>query len=463
MNRLQENLWLLAAIIVAVVTTVFTLSYMATDPGHVIVDLGGDGAKNIFTYLYHSMFGHGYWFQGMNYPYGEHIVYTDGQPLLSVTFANLKGITATTALTVLWTLISLSFALAMIYTYKVLREFKVAPLLAIVFAALIIVFSPQMLRLRSHYALSYACVIPMLFYWTTQYYRAYKLKYCVYFFVLGCIMAFLHPYYVGLLLVWVMIFSLGYIFFTKEKLSQKIRYVLPLIVSVIAVLAVVAITMRLTDPITDRPKTPFIDAYELFTRPRQIVTSTLSPIWVFAKERSMIYLLADGGEGYAYIGIATLMTLFILFIVLTRKALKSKQINVFLNEAGIPPIWLFIAFVALLFSMGFPFTLHLPWIKYFFVLKQFRSLGRFSWIFYHIISVYTAIVVSQFFKRKIEQRNYVGGYGVLLIVLTVWGYEASGYIKASRRMADEGKYNYGVYFSINQKNWEQFLQENHRN
>src|SRR4051812_26014633 len=95
----KSKIWLLITVLFAAGLTIFTLSYLVTRPGHVVTALGGDGAKNIFTYLYHSMYGKGYWFEGMNYPYGEHITYTDGQPLLSVLFASMHNVTAETALT----------------------------------------------------------------------------------------------------------------------------------------------------------------------------------------------------------------------------------------------------------------------------------------------------------------------------------------------------------------------------
>src|SRR5665213_2671334 len=155
MDKLRSNSWLLVTVLFAVCLTVFTLSHLVTQPWHVIPELGGDGAKNIFTYLYHSMYGKGYWFDGMNYPYGEHIVYTDGQPVLSVLLTCFKGVTAGEALTVLWLLIGLSYVLAILYLYKILSHFRVAPLAAMLFAGLIGIFTPQIVRLQGHYALSY--------------------------------------------------------------------------------------------------------------------------------------------------------------------------------------------------------------------------------------------------------------------------------------------------------------------
>ncbi|MFI5196952.1 MAG: hypothetical protein ACHQD8_07660, partial [Chitinophagales bacterium] len=154
MAKAKEKIWFSIVIVFAVCLTVFTLSYIVTKPWNMITTLGGDGAKNIFTYLYHSMYGKGYWFEGMNYPYGEHITYTDGQPLLSVLFAYLNNVTAQTALTVLWLLIGLSYVLSIVFIYKILIHFRVEAPVAMIFAGLIGIFTPQLFRISGHYALA---------------------------------------------------------------------------------------------------------------------------------------------------------------------------------------------------------------------------------------------------------------------------------------------------------------------
>lgn len=50
------------------------------------IPLGGspDALKNYYTPWYHAKFDTSYvWFNGMNYPFGEHVTYTDCQPLVA--------------------------------------------------------------------------------------------------------------------------------------------------------------------------------------------------------------------------------------------------------------------------------------------------------------------------------------------------------------------------------------------
>src|ERR1044072_169893 len=62
----------------------YMLFHIIISPGHVLINDGGDAIKNYYTYLYQVLYGDGWHSMSMNYPFGEHVVYTDGQPLLAV-------------------------------------------------------------------------------------------------------------------------------------------------------------------------------------------------------------------------------------------------------------------------------------------------------------------------------------------------------------------------------------------
>src|SRR5258708_5825721 len=108
MTKTQQRIWLFLTFLFAIGIVAITFPQILMNPGHVVPNLSGDGGKNMFAYLYHILYDKGLWFSGMNYPYGEHILYVDGQPLLSVTLSYFKGISISQALTVMWYLILLS-------------------------------------------------------------------------------------------------------------------------------------------------------------------------------------------------------------------------------------------------------------------------------------------------------------------------------------------------------------------
>ena len=80
----------------------------------------------------------------------------------------------------------------------------------------------------------------------------------------------------------------------------------------------------------------------------------------------------------------------------------------------------FASFVLLLFSMGYPFKLGgegildaIPFIK------QFRSPGRFAWVFYFVATIGSTIILSKYFLVKVN--NYVRNtlVSAILILFTV--------------------------------------------
>lgn len=414
--------------------------------------------KNTFVYLYHSIYGKGYWFDGMNYPYGEHIVYTDGMPFLTVTLAHIPGITVPVAMTILWWLLALSYLLAVAYVYKILVHYRVRIPIAILFAALIVFFSPQLFRLRSHYGLAFACVIPMLFYWTTQYLESGRIKYCIYIFALGVIMTFMHPYHAGLFLIWAGCYSLGVLFFQRCTLKEKLRHVVPIITSAMAILLSVALIMKVTDPLKDRPTGPY-NSPDYFTHLKQLLISAHSPFWQFVQEHGLIRSANTDGEGYAYAGVVCLIVVGISLLLVIIRKIKFNKYDNNISIANYPLVWLFMAVSVLLLSMGGPMLISPKAINYLSFFKQFRSLGRFSWVYYYIITIYAVVIINYGYSALQQRGKKMLAYVLLIATFGLWAFEASGYIWDTRSFGDAGRYNYDMIFSTNEKDWPTFLKE----
>ena len=460
MNNIRGYIWFIAATLFAVGVVVLAMAGMVTDPAHMIPELGGDAIKNTFTYLWHSLHGSGAWFTGMNYPYGEHIVYTDGQPIISVPLSRIDGLTVGDALTVLWMAIGLSYVISILFLYRILLHFRVSPLWAIIFSGLIGIFTPQLFRLQGHYALSYACIIPMLFWWNIRYFESGHRKYCLYFFLLGCVASFLHPYYAGMMLVWVVFYSLSYFLLKQERLVQKFMHIAGLFIAVVLVVAVVALTMKFTDPVTDRPQTPFNTLYETCTRIKQVITSVHSPVWQALKGSDWYYIVNDGGEGYVYLGLVIMFTVALAFATAIKKSVGQRKLVIPGADAGFSAVWLLMSFLVLLFSMGIPFKWHMEGLmQHMSLFKQFRSLGRFSWIFYYMIAIYTVVVLYHWCISNSLWRSKVVGYAILMLAVGIWSFEASGYVRHTRRLAQLGRYNYSMFFSENEPGWSDFLKQ----
>lgn len=429
------------------------LSHFALQPWHVVPELGGDGGKNMLSYLYHIRYENGWWFGGQNYPYGEHIAYADGQPLLSVPLGCFKGLMSVPhALTVMWWFISLGYVLCVIFLFRLLVHFKVRPLHALIFAVLITMLTPQQVRLAAHYALASPAVIPMLFYWTAIYHETHARRYAIYIFLLGLVAAFLHPYFVAVLLVWVAMYSFFCLFDKKRPFAGRVRQIVPLLIAVLAVFGIFGWVMRVTDPCKDRPVMPF-GMLQNCSHIKDMITSPHSPIWNALAGHRLFTRISDGGEGFAYIGIAALV---VLAISLAAALLSRKKDPA--HPLPISPIWLLIAFCALLLGMGVPFIWKMDWLAdHVAIFRQFRTLGRFSWIFYYVASVYAAVVVSNWYRILADSGRKILAYTVFIAPCLLWAWEGTGMVQFTHAEASKGYRDYNVLAGNKNNDWAAFL------
>ena len=465
MNQRRQSIWFLIAIMASVLATAYFLTFIATDPCHTVIALGGDSGMTYHAYLYHILFERGVWTNCMNYPYGDNITYKGGLPLLSIPLSYLKNvvpISSEAAIGVMHTAISLSYVLAIVYTYKILRLFDARPLLAVLFSCLIILLSPQVFRLLGHFGLTYMCVIPMLFYWSIKYYHSGHWRYPVYICVFGILMSFSHLYFGGIIFVWVAFYIPGYFLFVKQDLKAKSKHAGMLMLSMVVLFAVLKTFFLLTDPVKDRPAFQSGASHHITYR-TQIITSPHSPFWDAISARwKDVEISKDDNEGYTYLGAAAIIVSSISLIMGLALYWKKRD-QLVVSEKGFQPIWLFIAFGALFLAMDVPFRMGVEWLfDYTYVFKQFRALGRFSWIFYYVITIYVVVVINNWYAKAMANRRYYIAYPVVILPLLVWGTEVKAYADFIRNKNSDGPGYYNFFFSKFEQPWELFLKEHSR-
>jgi hypothetical protein len=463
MKKSQSIVWFVIAVVFAVLATVLILSYMVTDPGHVILELGADCGKNYFTFLYHSVYGKGVWFEGMNYPYGEHIIYADGQPMLSCFLHLFRGLSVDGALKVMNLCIGLSYVLAIVYTYLILLRFSVQPFIAILFACLINLFAPQVLRIQAHFALAYLCPVPMLFYWTLRYHYTSKWKWPLYILVMGFIMAFMHLYIGAIIFFWIAFYATGYVLLIRSPLRERLQHVAPMLVVAITLFLLIKGGIALTDPIKDRPSFP-LNTLEYVTHIKDIVSSPFSYFWQYIRYKTNFNRLSDAGEGYSYLG---LVAIFFIFVSAARgflKKIRKRPGEEFLvSEQGFSPVWIFVATGSLLLAMGAPFIWHMHWLlNYLSLFKQFRAMGRFVWTFYYIATIYAAVAIHFIYQQYLKTNKRVMAYALMAAAIGLWGLDVSRYIKNIRAHIANGLSTYDEFVYKNEPvKWPEYLAEHH--
>ncbi|MBK9190509.1 MAG: hypothetical protein IPM77_02855 [Crocinitomicaceae bacterium] len=173
-------------------------------PNQYIFSQGGDGIKNYYAYLFHAKYDAGFWnFGGMNYPYYEHIVYTDGHPLLSW-LIGVFGLTEH-GIGILNLLMLFSFPIAAFFLYKILIHYKVKPAWAVLASVAIAFLSPQVFRMTGHFSLSYVFAIPALWWLMIKCINGNKIKWSIVILLYMLLFFFTHPY-LGMILCFFSLF-----------------------------------------------------------------------------------------------------------------------------------------------------------------------------------------------------------------------------------------------------------------
>lgn len=434
-------------------------------PSSSLLSLGDDGIKNSYTYLWQSLYGSGTWFSGMNYPYGEHIVYTDGQPLLSVTLAALRPVVPLSpefVLGLMHLLLIFAFWLGMLYLYKTLRILGTHPGFAISSSIFIQLLSPQLLRLNGHYALSYLCFVPMLFYWSLQYHRQGAFRYPIYLFLLLLTFTFLHPYYALLGLVWCGSYSIAAFTIRNKSVKQKFSKALPILVPALLVFVCFKIFLLLTDPVKDRPSEPLVIINDAATTFGRWFLSKHSKIW-----SSLSEINAAGNLGWMegnYLGAAPILLCLSATILYLISKMKGRS-GLSIPGLQLEGVWIFMAFVALFVSTDYPViwlsSLDINALAF---LKQFRALERVGWLAYYIIGIAAAVFLYHLLQYlfTIQKKNKIAIL-ILVVASALSVLDANGYLIHTRNVMFAANWNYKWFFGkLEGEDWNTFLKDHNK-
>ncbi|HSI91373.1 MAG TPA: hypothetical protein VK927_09675 [Adhaeribacter sp.] len=386
-----------------------------------------DGIKNYYTAAYFVKYNQGLWFTGMNYPFGEHITYTDNQPLFAVmlNFAE-RHITPVSDYTIgiFNSFMLLGIVACAVFLFLILKEIKLPVWYALLVAIIIAFLSPQLFRIRAHYALGYTFMIPMFWYFIIRIFRSPKaVRWYILYAVAGLLAVLIHPYYALINLLLLASYLLVYFFQEKKKQKLNPWFYLALLAAVLIPLVVFQVYMTLSDPVADRPESPYgFTAYRTgFKALFFPLEAPLLPYWqaVFGK-KEVIW------EGYAYVGQVAFIVLLLTLFRFIRLGIKKRWKRIFRPVLPAPlRIGLWASVLVLIFALAIPIKWGLEGILDIIPpLKQFRSIGRFAWIFYYVFSVFTAYYLYQLFCRFRLQRKPALAWLVLAIPLAFWTFEA---------------------------------------
>lgn len=366
----------------------------------------GDGLKNYFSFTYYVQNNHSWTnFEGMNYPFGESVFYTDGHPLLAVI---IKGIgylfpsILSHSVGIINLLLLASLIVTVVYLFKIIRHFSIHPTIALFGAFAITLLSPQNGRLSAHYALAYSCAIPMIIYFLILYYEKIKCWKNGIIISLLCFVFFETHAYLGVIcagIVLLFAFTLGVKnSIKKESIRQSLWLFLIGIIPIVLFFSIV----KLTDQHSGRTTNPwgiYENHAELSTLFLPYITENMIAVFPFLKG------ILQPWEGRAYIGFGTIITLIILLIRFVYFRIKSKENSQ--QQKQIPAVFnylLICSVVLLLFSLFIPFRFgYDDLLEQVAIIKQFRAIGRFVWPFYFVATLLYIIIggkIYQYYQLK---------------------------------------------------------------
>ncbi len=449
--------------ICSIAITIFCFPEVVFHPNTSILGAGGDGLKNYYTYLYYIAQDSGTHFSGMNYPFGEHIVFTDNMPLLAGTIAWLKNWFPNIghySLAIMHLLLLASISFGTWYIYKIIRKFNNNATWAIISSLFIAFFSPQLFKIYGHYGMGFCFYIPFVIYQLQCFKEKSSFRYPLAIFICSLLLSFIHLYNLALIAILVAFYCVAY--FISEKglvLKEKLKTIIPLLFSVGLSFVLVKIFMKVTDTITDRTEYPHgILGYETQGQDLLVTATPLGGIFsfIFGKSNGIAET-----EGKSYLGVVSITICLLLIIKFIRSFFKKYRTS----RAAIQPvkaynIWLLVGLFHLLFAMGVPTVWIRTWLAdYISVFRQFRTLGRFIWPFYYIIMIYASLYIYHYAQvLKVKHKTKLA-YGLLAVVVVLWAVQLSGYLKANRDISRQTLDNYARIFETPSNNWNEWLQE----
>ena len=333
---------------------------------------GEDGAKNYYTTAYHLKYSSSIThFDGMNYPFGEQVIFTDNQPLVTNL---LRLVDASTDWVFYLAVMSGLFGgwcfFLMATRFGIDYRFAMLASLGAMF------LSPQLMRLGGHYSLAYIGIIP-IFIWSVYNFEKTALKDLLAL-VIVTSSAFVHPYFMMMLVL----FWGSYLLVPQISSGRlkSLKYWAKTILLPLVPILVFQLVLILTDSVMDRPSSPYG-----FLNYRATWSSIFLPL-DFDYFESISSGFQQSSEGGTFIGWFAIIGL----LAGAWNLIRSKKLD--------PSHYLLLASIPiLLLSVAFPFYIWKldRFIDYLGPLKQFRGIARFAFVFYYAVNLFAIIQLGK--------------------------------------------------------------------
>ncbi len=390
--------------LLALIIIMFFFGDILKNPNHNYFSAGGDGFKSYYGAIYHLEADSTYMkFEGMNYPYGESVFFTDNQPLLTNTVKwisnNMTDIRGSIVGIINLAMV-FSILIAAVFLFLLFTEFGVFWWFASLASVGICMLSPQIGRMAGHFSLSHLFWIPVVLYLIVRFSKKASWTLSIIIALVGFLAASMQLYFIGfygLLLTFYWLFTKNWL---KENWKSRGNAFLHWFVQVCVPFILLELIMISTDHQTDRTTHPYGFLIYL-AHPVSVLLPAGAP-YGFVPKYITVFKHLDW-EAYAFIGVASLFGFLIGLGLFLKKLVTGRA---FWNISNLPILTAFFwaSFVALLLSFGLPFVMGMEWlIDYIGPFRQLRALSRFSWLFFYVINVVVFYQLYRWYKVREKQ------------------------------------------------------------
>jgi len=371
-----------------------------------VIEPYGDGYKAYTVIQYHARYDSQYHhFQGMNYPYGDHALSSATQPLISNGLAILSDWTGRELSQYTIAVVNVSMLLSLIgcafFLFLILRRFMLPAWLSVVAALGIMMLTPQIARMTAHYGLSHAMVLPGLIYWLLRYddKPGWLISLVVGFWV--TIFSLIHFYYFAIMALTVSLFFAIRVI-QRNDFRALLHYAIHYGLQIGLPLVFFIYWIYGHGGPDDRTGQPW-GFFHFHSFPEGIFTSQEQPHWQWV-HRQVIDLKRtniNDFEGRSYIGLVALFTLVGVLLSWSARRFKGALLTLpkgqffahnMLTTSGL----------LLIASFGVPFVwAGWEWLlDYTGPLRQFRSMGRFAWLFFYMVNILSWVWLYHTWKDR---------------------------------------------------------------
>lgn len=402
----------------------------------------GDGLRGYYAAMYHIKFDKEYGkFEGMLYPYGDHVLFADIQPPISNTLKLINNFIPVADYTVgvINSAMLISILLGSLFLFLFFRRLNTPPFYGAIVSPLIVFHSPQLYRFFAHYSISYLFIIPATLYFIIRFYQDKTLKNSLLLGIYMLVMTTFHFYTFAMSGALILAFYFGNFLFDKNFRNFKFLSI-NISIQVILPYLIVQSWLFFSDIATDRTSTPWgfmtyisgwegvfypyntylSDALEHIIIPREVqgegiaalgITGTVIFFYTFSIFSALAFYDDYSSAIWCVLALAVVIHLvFRKFKIPKFKLTDNRQLNIF----GIT------AFLFLFLSYGMPFIFDMQWlIPYMGPLKQIRSLGRFNWLFYYIMNIIAFYVLI-----KLDINKYIK-YSIITLAICITAFESN--------------------------------------